>query len=154
MWSEVEHDTDLRQGWMRTLAMAPAAELERLWAALGDPPGYDVLRRPEIGLVMVRGRIAGTGAPFNLGEITVTRCAVRLADGRMGHAYIAGRRQRQAEIAAVADALLQDPAQRPRLAAALLAPLEAAADLRRRDLAAKVAATRVEFFTVAREAAG
>ena len=32
---------------------------------------------------MVRGRVGGTGAPFNLGEMSVTRCSVRLADGSL-----------------------------------------------------------------------
>lgn len=150
---DIDTDILLRRRWMATLAAASAEELERAWSELGEPPPYDLLRRPEIGLVMLRGRVGGTGAPFNLGEMTVTRCAVRLADGRVGHAYLAGRRRRQAEIAAVADALLQDPARRPELTAALLAPLEAVAESRRRDLAAKAAATRVEFFTVAREGA-
>lgn len=150
----MEVDTAQRQRWMGTLAGAVPAELDQVWSSLGEQPAYELLRRPEIGLVMLRGRIAGTGAPFNLGEMTVTRCAVRLADGRVGHAYLAGRRQRQAEIAALADALLQDPARRPALTEALLAPLDAAAEARRRDVAAKAAATRVEFFTVVREGAG
>lgn len=147
-------DTAQRQRWMGTLACATPTDLEQAWSALSEPPAYELLRRPEIGLVMLRGRVGGTGAPFNLGEMTVTRCAVRLVDGRVGHAYLAGRRQRQAEIAALADALLQDPARRPALIETLLAPLEAAAAARRRDVATKAAATRVEFFTVAREGAG
>ena len=68
------------------------------------------MRGPETGLVMVRGRAGGSGSPFNLGEMTVTRCTVQLGSGTAGHAYIAGRDERQAELAAVADALLQDPA--------------------------------------------
>ena len=35
--------------------------------------------RAETGLVMLRGRIGGDGAPFNVGEATVTRAAVQLA---------------------------------------------------------------------------
>ena len=61
---------------------------------------------------MARGRPGGDGAPFNLGEMTVTRCTVRLEDGTVGHAYVAGRDMRQAELAAVLDAVLQGPARR------------------------------------------
>ena len=77
---------------------------------------YRVLRGPEAGLVMVRGRAGGGGAPFNLGEMTATRCTVRTEAGFVGHAYVAGRNERQAELAALADALLQDPAAADRIA--------------------------------------
>ena len=58
---------------------------------------------------MVRGRAGGGGAPFNLGEMTATRCTVRTDGGFVGHAYVAGRDERLAELAALVDALLQDP---------------------------------------------
>jgi len=142
-----------RQHWMGVLAKAAPGEIEALWSeAVPTQPGFRRLRGPEVGLVMVRGRVSGTGNPFNLGEMTVTRCAVQLADGRIGHAYIGGRRPRQAELAALADAMLQDAAQRPRLLERLIAPLAAAAAERHRSAQSKAAATKVEFFTVAREA--
>jgi alpha-D-ribose 1-methylphosphonate 5-triphosphate synthase subunit PhnG len=101
---------------------------------------------------MTQGRIGGTGDPFNLGEMSVTRCAVQLEDGTVGHAYVGGRRPRQAELAAIIDALLQDDARRAALLEKLIPPLVEAAAARRRTAAAKAAATKVEFFTVAREA--
>ncbi len=76
-----------------------------------------VLRGPEAGLVMVRGRTGGGGAPFNLGEMTTTRCTVRTDAGFVGHAYVAGRDERLAEVAALADALLQDPERQAGIAA-------------------------------------
>jgi alpha-D-ribose 1-methylphosphonate 5-triphosphate synthase subunit PhnG len=153
MWTDADQAGRLamRQRCMAALARADAAFLDARWAALGEPPGYRLLRGPEVGLVMVRGRAGGSGEPFNLGEMTVTRCSVQLDDGRIGHAYVAGRKPRQAEIAALADALLQDPAGRADLLAELIEPLEAAEDARRRRTSAKTAATRVEFFTVAHE---
>src|SRR5580692_1791065 len=99
-----------RRHWMSVLARAAAAELEICLAEHGGAPAYQRLRGPESGLVMVRGRAGGGGAPFNLGEMTVTRCTIRTAAGQVGHAYVAGRDARQAELAAVLDALLQDPA--------------------------------------------
>lgn len=142
---------DERARWMSVLARAPAPALAQRDAML---PGDRLwLRRPETGLVMVRGRAGGTGAQFNLGEMAVTRCAVRLVDGTVGHAYVAGRDAAHAERAAVVDALMQQAAGRGELAAAWdawIAPLEAVLAERAGTVAARAAATRVEFFTVVR----
>jgi alpha-D-ribose 1-methylphosphonate 5-triphosphate synthase subunit PhnG len=99
---------------------------------------------------MLRGRAGGTGARFNVGEMPVTRCTVRLADGRVGHGWIQGRDRRKAELAAAFDALLQDEGMRNALEASLLAPIAADLDARRATAARKAAATRVEFFTLVR----
>ena len=98
-----------RARWISLLARAEPAELDNALKSLEETPGYDLLRPPECGLVMVRGRAGGTGAPFNLGEMTVTRCAVALDTGETGFGYVAGRAQRHAELAALFDALLQEP---------------------------------------------
>jgi alpha-D-ribose 1-methylphosphonate 5-triphosphate synthase subunit PhnG len=136
-----------RRHWMAVLARAePNAIADLLGTSVGAPE-YQRLRGPEAGLVMMRGR-AGGGAPFNLGEMTVTRCTVRTAVGFVGHAYVAGRDERQAELAALADALLQDPAEQSRLIAELIEPLAAAQKTARATTAAKAAATRVQFFAM------
>ena len=51
-----------RRRWMAVLARATANELAT--AADGRLPAFTRLRGPEIGLVMLRGRAGGTGAPF------------------------------------------------------------------------------------------
>ncbi len=137
-----------RRRWMSILARAAAEDIAARLDPLPGLPAHRRLRGPETGLVMVRGRTGGDGAPFNLGEMTVTRCAVRLADGTVGHGYVAGRDARQAELAALLDALMQDPARAPALEAAVIAPLERAQAERREAQARKAAATRVEFFTM------
>jgi alpha-D-ribose 1-methylphosphonate 5-triphosphate synthase subunit PhnG len=126
--------------------------LAALWDGLGPVPAYTSLRRPETGLVMVKGRISGSGAAFCAGEMTATRAAVRLESGEVGIGYVGGRSARHAEIAAAVDALGQRPDWRDRLETEIVAPLEAEADARRRTIAARAAATKVDFFTVAREA--
>ncbi len=141
-----------RRRWLSLLAKAPGAHLQTLWQAIGPTPAYTVLRRPEIGLVMVQGRISGTGAPFCAGEMTVTRAAVRLDSGEMGFGYVGGRDARHAETVAAIDALGQRADWTERLEAELIAPLEQEAEARHRLIAARAAATRVDFFTVAREA--
>lgn len=142
--------TDNRRLWISLFAKADTAELEGAWGALSDRPDYVFLRRPETGLVMVRGRAGGSGDPFNMGEMTVTRCSVQLPDGAVGHGYVAGRDRRHAELAAVFDALMQDEAHRPGLEDGLAASIAARVAAGRRDAAARTAATRVDFFTLVR----
>ena len=99
---------------------------------------------------MMRGRMGATGAAFNLGEATVTRCAIRLQDGTEGHAYVMGRNAAHARLAAICDALLQGSETHTELAEKVVAPL--AAKLREAQAAAstKAAATKVDFFTMVR----
>src|SRR5262249_5306021 len=140
------------QRWLSVLAKAPADRLEALWAGVGPIPAYTLLRRPEIGLVMLRGRISGSGAPFAAGEMTVTRAAVRLESGQVGLGYVGGRPPRQAELIAVLDALGQLPEWRQSIEDRVVTPLSKEAEAHHRLRAAKAAATKVDFFTVAREA--
>lgn len=137
-----------RAAAMAVLAQGPAEVLQQAWDGLAEKPGYRVVRGPEIGLVMVRGRMGGGGAPFNLGETTVTRTTVQLESGEVGHAYCLGRDTQKSLHAALFDALWQQDA--PRIDALLIAPLAAARDtaddLRRRE----TAATKVDFFTMVR----
>jgi alpha-D-ribose 1-methylphosphonate 5-triphosphate synthase subunit PhnG len=140
---------DQRRRWLGVLAKADTKRLEAHWANIGRP-AITVLRQPETGLVMARGRAGGTGQRFNLGEITVTRCAAQSADGHVGHGYVAGRDKRKAELVASFDALLQAPDRRAALLARVVEPLAAAQAETRAAQARKAAATRVEFFTMVR----
>lgn len=144
---------------MSTLAKAPLPLLEECIQALEGLPEYGCLRSPEIGLTMVRGRVEGTGQPFNLGEITITRCVVQLSladDGQgkgeaiAGFGYVAGRSQRHAEIAALCDALLQHPGWQSRVQSQVIEPLQAAAREKQMIQEAEVESTRVNFFTLLR----
>ena len=137
-----------RQRWIGVLARAVGDELNRHESALRDAE-YQMIRAPEIGMTLVRGRMGGTGAAFNVGEMTVTRCVVRLADGRTGFSYLAGRDKPRAELAALADAHLQGPQQIHWLNT-LIEPLAQAQALRRAEQDAATAASKVEFFTLVR----
>ncbi|WP_226621104.1 phosphonate C-P lyase system protein PhnG [Alloyangia pacifica] len=143
-----EQEIAARRGWMGLLARAPAQRLAALLES-AELPGFDWLRVPETGGVMVRGRMGGTGAPFNLGEMTVTRCALRLASGEVGHAHVQGRNRAHAERAALVDALMQG-ARADEMQSSVLAPLAAEEAARREGRAAKAAATKVDFFTMVR----
>jgi alpha-D-ribose 1-methylphosphonate 5-triphosphate synthase subunit PhnG len=141
-----------RQRWLSVLSKAPGDRVEALWEQLGPTPSYSILRQPEIGLVMLQGRISGSGAPFAAGEMTVTRAAVRLQSGELGIGYVGGRKPRQAELVAALDALGQIAAWQQKIEDTVVAPLSEEAEARRRLRASKAAATKVDFFTVAREA--
>lgn len=140
-------NTAARQRWMGVLARAGQA-LDAHEAALKDS-AYQVIRAPEVGMTLMRGRMGGTGSAFNVGEMTVTRCVVRLADGRTGYSYLAGRDKRRAELAALADAHLQGDDQR-RWLSDLIEPLALQQRDQRAARAARTATTQVEFFTLVR----
>lgn len=141
-----------RPEWMALLSRAPLPLLEQALASQAGAP-LQWLRQPETGLYMVQGRAGGTGERFNLGELTVTRCALRVGDegSAVGVAYVMGRNHRQAQLAAVADALLQDPAQHECIDNAVLQPVRQHLALQQALRTARAQSTRVDFFTVARE---
>lgn len=149
MTKEAESGTVARQNWMGVLARAPEDMLAMLWSALPKPPTFEWLRNPEVGGVMVRGRTGGTGAPFNLGEMTVTRCSVVLEDGTIGHGYVQGRSKSKAQTAALVDAMMQTSAAEE-VRAAVLDPLQRHLQALKTARAARAAATKVEFFTMVR----
>lgn len=132
------------------LARATLTELETALATLDPAPIFTALRGPETGLVMVKGRIGGGGAPFNLGEATVSRASVRLSDGRIGHGYRLGTDRKAASLSAVLDAVAQDEAVRAALETQLFAPIEARLLADAGKLEAETAATKVDFFTMVR----
>jgi alpha-D-ribose 1-methylphosphonate 5-triphosphate synthase subunit PhnG len=139
-----------RRAAMKILAHSDAGSIERGLVAAGCDARFIDLRSPEVGLVMLRGRIGGNGAPFNVGEATVTRAAVQLASGEQGHAYVLGRDTKKARLAAVCDALWQAKASRDSIERHVLAPLRAALELRLQQECERTAATKVDFFTLVR----
>ena len=138
-----------RQHWMSVLARAQSTEISGLLESCGPIPAWTTLRGPESGLIMVRGRAGGEGGAFNMGEMTATRCTVRTDDGQVGHAYVAGRDDEKAKLAALVDAMLQQTTRTRLLQERVIAPLERAQHARREAIARKAAATRVQFFTLA-----
>ena len=140
--------TALRRRAMAVLADSSTDDIAERMSAL-DLPACEELRTPENGLVMLRGRVGGDGAPFNLGEATVTRAAVKIAGGEVGFAYVLGRHTRKARMIAICDAMVQS-ADRARVIDLVVAPLERAMTERRQHRDAETAATRVNFFTLVR----
>ncbi len=142
--------TAARRRWMGILARAATDDLAAAWAEVGKKPAYRWLRRPETGMVMARGRIGGTDQPFNLGEISIVRCALEIDGGIIGMCHAHGREHRHAEYAALFDALLQDPERQAALERDVIGPLERAQSAARERKAREAGATRVDFFTMVR----
>jgi alpha-D-ribose 1-methylphosphonate 5-triphosphate synthase subunit PhnG len=139
-----------RQTALAILARASRGELE---AGIGKhPAGGDArdLKPAEIGLVMLRGRMGGDGAAFNLGEATMSKAVIELATGERGFGHVLGRDLAKARLVAIADALWQRGESRSAIEADIIAPVRQRliADKQRR--ASEAAATKVDFFTLVR----
>jgi alpha-D-ribose 1-methylphosphonate 5-triphosphate synthase subunit PhnG len=139
-----------RSDWLAILARASTAELEAGASTVQSMPATQFVRAPEMGMVMLRGRVGGTGDAFNLGEASVTRCAVKLPAGALGVGYALGRDKRKAELIALFDALLQDEATAGRLKAQVVEPLRESQRTRRDTQSRAAASSRVDFFTMVR----
>ena len=150
--SQAEIDgTAARQALMRVCTQATLRELTSAVDQFPDVGNVIEIRTPETGLVMLRGRIGGNGAPFNVGEATVTRAVVQLASGELGYAFLLGRDAEKARLAAKVDALAQTSAEaRKTIEAALVVPVTERVALEEANAARATAATRVDFFTLVR----
>ncbi|NEO53426.1 MAG: phosphonate C-P lyase system protein PhnG [Okeania sp. SIO3B5] len=140
---------EMRQGWIKTLAKSNLKQLETKVAEIGKLPAYNFIRPPEIGLTMVRGRAGGTGQIFNLGEITITRCAVKIED-IIGFGYVPGRSHRHAELAALCDGLMQLPEWHDVVKSVVIEFIEAEVNQQKEIQQLQTEATKVNFFTIAR----
>lgn len=146
---------EARAGWISTLSTSDPDLLETLWRKLWEitpegTPKYRVIRPSEHGLVMVRGKSGGSGRRFNLGEMTLTRCTVQLVDDVAGTGYVQGRNKQHAERAAVIDALMQSPRWSETLDREVIQPLVQSKQEQKLETAKKIAATKVDFFTMTR----
>jgi alpha-D-ribose 1-methylphosphonate 5-triphosphate synthase subunit PhnG len=143
----VEDEAAARRRAMGLLARALASELTGPLTRRFADHGAKDLKPVETGLAMLRGRAGGDGAPFNLGEATVTRAIVEPPGGERGYAHILGR---DAELAAIFDALWQKPDQRRTVETCVLEPIASRLEAARARRSAEIAATRVDFFTLKR----
>ena len=155
-WLEMQNaeatgpNPDSRAGVMGLLARATREELANPLRACWPNLAFTIIRAPEIGLVMLRGRMGGDGAPFNLGEATVTRAVVELETGERGYGQFLGRDPVHAEQAAILEALAQREADRETVEHEVLMPIRRRLAESAHRTRAETAATRVDFFTLVR----
>jgi alpha-D-ribose 1-methylphosphonate 5-triphosphate synthase subunit PhnG len=147
---ESGRDLAARKRAMALASRADRSELETQLSALWPDHGARELKPAETGLVMVRGRAGGDGAPFNLGEATMTRAVVELPGGERGYGHVLGRDGAHARAAAVLDAIWQRARDRDIVETRVLAPIAARLETLRREADRRTAATKVDFFTLAR----
>lgn len=88
------------------LARADSATLSPIAEEVLRTAKVDVLKKPETSLVMLRALDSITGDPFNMGEVLVTECEVRLGN-HVGYSLIMGEEPERALAAAIIDAALE-----------------------------------------------
>jgi alpha-D-ribose 1-methylphosphonate 5-triphosphate synthase subunit PhnG len=147
---EMSTSDEARKRWLAVLARASTSELESAWVSFQDQGSPEHVRPAETGMVMLRGRVGGTGDAFNVGEASVTRCALRFGTGALGVGYTLGRDRRKAELIAMYDAMLQDEAHQADIDSQLITPLANQQAARRGADSRATAASKVEFFTFVR----
>jgi len=142
-----------RQRYLAILARATSAELEAAKLLLGEIGEVHHVRPAEVGMSMLRGRIGGTGDAFNLGEATVTRCALRVGRSPLGVGYTLGRERRKAELIALFDSLLQDPGRSAFIQREVIDVLAQRQSAQAHAARHAAESSKVEFFTFVRGAA-
>ena len=138
-----------RKFWMSLLATSNQSDLLNLWEQKKIRVNYVWLRTPEIGSIMAQGRMGVTGDKFNIGEVTITRCSLKLNCGTIGHSYVQGRSKKKAEISALCDALMQTKMSKE-INKNIIIPLEKIKKDNKRKILSKAEATKVDFFTLVR----
>ena len=138
-----------RKSWMSLLATSNQSDLLNLWEQKKIKVNYVWLRTPEIGSIMAQGRMGVTGDKFNIGEVTITRCSLKLNCGTIGHSYVQGRSKKKAEISALCDALMQTKLSKE-INKNIIIPLEKIKKDNKDKILSKAEATKVDFFTLVR----
>ena len=138
-----------RKSWMSLLATSNQSDLLNLWEQKKIRVNYIWLRTPEIGTIMAQGRMGVTGDKFNIGEVTITRCSLKLNCGTIGHSYVQGRSKKKAEISALCDALMQTKMSKE-INKNIIIPLEKIKKDNKHKILSKAEATKVDFFTLVR----
>lgn len=131
------------------LATSSKNDLLNLWEQKKINIRYEWLRTPEIGSIMAQGRMGVTGDKFNIGEVTITRCSLKLNCGTIGHSYVQGRSKKKAEISALCDALMQTEMSNE-INKSIIIPLEKIKKNNKDKILSKAEATKVDFFTLVR----
>jgi alpha-D-ribose 1-methylphosphonate 5-triphosphate synthase subunit PhnG len=139
-----------RQQLLSTLAHSRLNDIQALWQDQVDDIAFEFIRQPECGMVMAVGRAGSSGEPFNLGEVTVSRCAVRLPGGETGFGYVKGRDTNHALHIALLDALAQTRIHRDQILDGICRPLQKKLQSKKAEQQARVDKTRVDFFTMIR----
>lgn len=139
-----------RETWIGLLGCADPADLESALKELNMGSDYALITGPETGMLMVQAKADGSNSRFNLGELTVSKCILEIKGKYIGTGWVMGSNHRHAELAALFDGLLQDPAHHDRLMETLMPRLEEKQRIKTKALIKEASDTKVEFFTLKR----
>lgn len=142
--------SNARRQLLSVLAKSTLDAIQTRWHPLSIKPEYRFLKKPEIGMVMVRAQADEAGQKFNMGEMTMTRCVIQLANNELGFGHCSGRDKTKAELIAVIDACFQLEEYQAIISENLLQALEALLVDQYQQQSAQVAASKVNFFTMVR----
>jgi len=146
-----------RSQWLGLFARSQDKTLFDALCALALDPEQEFgsalwIRPAETGLMQVMARADGVGAAFCFHEVCSTRASIRLENGQTGHALVLGHRIEHCKRVAWLDANMNDEQFRLGTGLKLVQRLEEAEQAVRAQRMSSAEQTRVEFFTLAREA--
>jgi len=145
-----DFDNKQRQEWIALLAKADPFLLKKAEKQLGKGIEYAYITKPETGMIMVRARADNKKSGFCLGEISVTKCILKIEKKIMGYAMVMGSDHDHAKNAALFDGLLQIPEYSSKLMQTLIPELKKISRNEKKKQAKQNQDTKVEFFTMKR----
>ncbi|MGX4383221.1 phosphonate C-P lyase system protein PhnG [Clostridioides difficile] len=80
-------------------------KLEKIYSMIKDTSSISIIKEPNLATVMVRANESVKNITFNLGEILVTECSVKL-DESLGYGIVSENNNKKAIYLAVIDAVL------------------------------------------------
>ncbi len=143
-------NTQQRQQLISVLAKSSLQDIKQCWGHSLDDYEYNTLRQPQTGMVMAVARTEAKGEPFNLGEVSVTRCALRLSSGETGIGYVMGSNKEHALHVAILDAVAQQQNQYAEIHTQVIQPLQQKLLQTHKAQQQKTDTSRVDFFTMVR----
>lgn len=137
--------TMTRSEWMTVLALSHPSDIEERLEGVGPLPQFSFVRRPHHASVALRARSSRTGVLFEPGEMTMTRCIIKIDPDVFGYAYVGGRNLRHAALAALLDAVLQRGGDQQMLVQTLISELKSLIDRRQEQVRRQAQASAVDF---------
>ncbi len=143
-------DEKNRKNALSILAKSALSNIVECWDSVDIDPVFSFLKKPEVGMVMVRAKAGGDGQQFNMGEMTVTRCVIQLDSKEIGYGYTSGRNPKKSKIIAVIDACFQVNTLNKTIENNIISPLENILMEKESKQKNKVDSSKVDFFTMVR----
>lgn len=139
-----------RQKNLSILAKASLVTMRKYWESIGANATFVFLKKPEVGMAMVRAQAGGGSEDFNMGEMTMTRCVVRLDSEEIGYGFVAGRSKKKSELIAIIDASWQTESLKKIIEEKIIDPLYRLQIYREQKVAEDTKTSKVNFFTMVR----